>query len=47
MGGMFDETAEGALVKLFGIVALITIIAAVVLAVLTPFIKKLTPRAAE
>jgi POT family proton-dependent oligopeptide transporter len=47
MGGMFDEKAEGALFKLFGIVALITIIAAVVLMVLTPFIKKLTPRAAE
>lgn len=47
MGGMFDEKAEGALVKLFGIVALITIAAALLLAVLTPFIKKLTPRAAE
>ncbi len=47
MGGMFDEKAEGALVKLFGTVALITIVAAVVLAVLTPLIKKLTPRAAE
>jgi proton-dependent oligopeptide transporter, POT family len=47
MGGMFDEKAEGALFKLFGIVALITIIAAVVLALLNPYIKKLTPRAAE
>jgi POT family proton-dependent oligopeptide transporter len=47
MGGMFNEKAEGALVHLFGIVALITLIAAVVLAALTPFIKKLTPRAAE
>ncbi len=45
MGGMFNENAEGALVKLFGIVALITMIAAVILAALTPLIKKLTPRA--
>ena len=47
MGGMFNENAEGALVKLFGIVALITIIAAAVLAAMTPLIKKLTPRSAE
>jgi POT family proton-dependent oligopeptide transporter len=45
MGGSFDEKAEGALVKLFGTVAVITIIAAVVLAVLTPLIKRMTPRA--
>jgi POT family proton-dependent oligopeptide transporter len=45
MGGMFNEKAEGALVKLFGTVAVITIIAAVVLFVLTPLIKKMTPRA--
>ena len=45
MGGMFDEKAEGALVKLFGTVAVITIIAAVLLFVLTPLIKKMTPRA--
>jgi proton-dependent oligopeptide transporter, POT family len=46
MGGKFDEKAEGALVHLFGNVALITIIAAVVLAALTPLIKRLTPRTA-
>jgi POT family proton-dependent oligopeptide transporter len=45
MGGMFNETAEGALLKLFGTVAVITIIAAVILGVLTPLIKKMTPRA--
>ncbi len=45
MGGMFNEKAEGELVKLFGTVAVITIIAAVVLAVLTPLIKRMTPRA--
>jgi POT family proton-dependent oligopeptide transporter len=45
MGGSFNEKAEGALVKLFGTVAIITIIAAVVLAVLTPLIKRMTPRA--
>jgi proton-dependent oligopeptide transporter, POT family len=47
MGGMFNEKAEGALFHLFGIVALTTMIAAAVLAAFTPFIKKLTPRAAE
>jgi proton-dependent oligopeptide transporter, POT family len=46
MGGMFNEKAEGALVHLFGNVALITIIAAVVLAALTPLVKRLTPRTA-
>jgi POT family proton-dependent oligopeptide transporter len=46
MGGMFNEKAEGALVKMFGTVALITIIAAAVLALITPLIKKLTPRTA-
>jgi len=44
MGGMFNEKAEGALLKLFGSVAIITIIAAIVLFVLTPLIKKMTPR---
>jgi POT family proton-dependent oligopeptide transporter len=46
MGGAFNEKAEGALVHLFGTVAVITIIAAVVLLALTPLIKKMTPRAA-
>src|SRR6266496_5629656 len=45
MGGMFNEKTEGALVKMFATVAVITIIAAVVLAVLTPLIKRMTPRA--
>ena len=43
MGGKF---AEGALVSLFGSVALITVVAAVLLAALTPLIRKMTPRAA-
>lgn len=38
------ETKADALVKLFGIVALTTIVAAAVLAVLTPYIKKLMGR---
>ncbi len=45
LGGRFDEKADGALLHLFGSVAIITFIAAIVLAVLTPFIKRLTPRA--
>ena len=45
MGGMFNEKAEGALVKMFGIVTIITLIASVVLLVITPLIKKMTPRA--
>ena len=44
MGGAFNEKAEGALVKLFGTVAVITIIAAAVLAALTPFIKRMAAR---
>src|SRR6266496_2536735 len=44
MGGTFNEKAEGALVHLFGIVAIITIVAAVVLVALTPLIKKMTPQ---
>jgi POT family proton-dependent oligopeptide transporter len=44
MGGMFNEKAEGALLKLFGIVTIITLLAAIVLAVLTPLIKKMTPQ---
>jgi len=45
LGGRFDEKADGALLHLFGSVAIITFIAAIVLAALTPFIKRLTPRA--
>ena len=44
MGGMFNEKAEGALMKMFGTVAVITIIAAVVLAALTPLLKRMTPQ---
>ncbi|HYO63342.1 MAG TPA: peptide MFS transporter [Pyrinomonadaceae bacterium] len=42
--GFFDEQNEGALVQLFGVVALITVPAAALLAALTPTIKRLTPR---
>lgn len=41
----FHENEEGALLKLFGSVALMTFAAALVLALLTPLIKKMTPRA--
>ncbi|HEY9232602.1 MAG TPA: oligopeptide:H+ symporter, partial [Blastocatellia bacterium] len=44
VAGHFEANAEGALVRLFGIVALTTIGAAAVLAVLTPYIKKLMGR---
>jgi POT family proton-dependent oligopeptide transporter len=40
--GLFSE-AEGALFRLFGVVALITFVAAILLAVLVPVIKRLTP----
>ncbi|HST51586.1 MAG TPA: peptide MFS transporter [Pyrinomonadaceae bacterium] len=43
--GFFNDKAEGALLRLFGIVALATFAAAIVLALLTPLIKKMTPRA--
>ena len=43
--GFFNEKAEGALLKLFGSVALMTFAAALVLALLTPLIRKMTPRA--
>src|SRR5882672_9086203 len=46
MGGNFNEKQEGALVSMFGTVALITMIAAVLLFALTPLIKKMTPRSA-
>lgn len=42
--GFFNEKAEGALLHLFGTVALITFIAALLLALLTPLIKRMTPR---
>ncbi len=45
IGGRFDEKAQGALVSLFGTVAITTFAAAIVLALLTPYIKRLTPRA--
>ncbi|MFP5262093.1 MAG: peptide MFS transporter [Blastocatellia bacterium] len=41
VAGNFDPKAEGALVRMFGTVALITIIAAAILAVIAPKIKKL------
>ncbi|HVF49653.1 MAG TPA: peptide MFS transporter [Pyrinomonadaceae bacterium] len=43
--GFFNADSEGALVRLFGTFAAITIGAAVLLAVLTPLIRKMTPRA--
>ena len=46
MGGNFDEKREGALVSMFGTVATITIVAAVLLFALTPLIKKMTPQSA-
>ena len=44
---MFDEKAQGALVKLFGTGAVITVAAAVALTLLTPYIKKLMARGSE
>jgi POT family proton-dependent oligopeptide transporter len=44
VAGNFDPKAEGALVRMFGTVALITIVAAAILAVLAPKIKKLMGR---
>jgi POT family proton-dependent oligopeptide transporter len=41
----FDENAEGALLHLFGAVAAITLMAAILLVALTPAIKRLTPKA--
>jgi len=46
MGGAFDEKKEGALLYMFGTVAIITIVAAVVLAALSPLIRKMTPQSA-
>ena len=44
--GFFHENAEGALLHLFGSVALLTFGAALVLVLLTPFIKRLMPKTA-
>src|SRR5262249_47588777 len=44
VAGNFDENATGALVKLFGIVAAITIGAGLLLAAMTPYIKRLMGR---
>jgi POT family proton-dependent oligopeptide transporter len=44
VAGNFDPNAEGALVRMFGTVALTTIVAAAILAVLTPLIRKLMGR---
>ncbi|MCA1816307.1 MAG: peptide MFS transporter, partial [Acidobacteria bacterium] len=44
--GFFDEKAEGALLKLFGSVAVMTFVAALVLVALTPLIRKMTPQRA-
>jgi POT family proton-dependent oligopeptide transporter len=44
VAGFFEAGAEGALVQLFGKVALVTIIAGVILAALTPYIRKLMGR---
>jgi len=41
VAGFFDATAEGALARLFGAVALTTFAAAAILALLTPFLRKL------
>ncbi len=46
MGGNFNEKEEGALVSMFGTVALITLVAAILLFALTPLIKKMTPQSA-
>jgi len=44
MGGMFNEQAEGALFKLFASVAAFTLVAALILFLLAPLIKRMTPR---
>jgi POT family proton-dependent oligopeptide transporter len=44
--GLFDEKSEGALLHLFGAVTVITLIAALILVVLTPAIRRMTPKAA-
>jgi len=44
VGGFFQANDQSALLSLFGTVALVTIGAGILLALLVPFIKKLTPR---
>jgi POT family proton-dependent oligopeptide transporter len=44
VGGFFQANDQSALLNLFGTVALVTIGAGILLALLVPFIKKLTPR---
>jgi len=46
MGGNFNEKKEGALFTMFGTVAAITVVAAIILFALTPLIKKMTPQSA-
>jgi proton-dependent oligopeptide transporter, POT family len=46
MGGAFDEKSEGALLHMFGTVAVISFVAGVLLAALAPLIKRMTPRSA-
>ena len=43
---LFAGNSQDVLTRAFGIFAVITLLAALVLAVLTPLIKKMTPRAA-
>ena len=44
VAGGFDENAEGVLVKMFGTVAAVTIVAGGILALMTPYIKRLMGR---
>ena len=44
MGGAFNEKSEGALLYMFGSVAAITLVAAALLAGLSPLIKRMTPQ---
>ncbi len=44
VGGLFQANDQNALLSLFGAVALVTIGAGILLALLVPFIKRLTPR---
>ena len=44
VAGHFNAEAEGALVRMFGLVAVVTIVAAAILAALSPYIRKLMGR---
>lgn len=46
-GGQFDDKTHGALLYLFGNVAVLSLIGAVVLVALTPLIKRLMPKTAQ